>query len=326
MTREARKIARVCSAVVALLAGGAACSGDDSSSEDGDTARRDAGSEPKQTVVESYRVAIEVPDVAPGEEGTKCVQVRLGNAEPVHIGRVHNQLHGQSHHFVVSQVTEPTAREESLFDCPPFRSPLTGAPLTVTQKHDEEIVLPKGVGYALGADQLMHLELHYINTSEQTADVRAESELIALDPAAAIEEAGFVIGGSMDIEIPPHATHSTGDVYLALPSELDGVHYYAATGHTHQFGTNVRLSIAESETAEGKTIYDLDNFDWSAAEVRYFDPPLQAPAGGGFRINCSWNNTSSETVRYGESALSEMCFFWAYYYPKLPVQQTLIHY
>jgi hypothetical protein len=47
----------------------------------------------------------------------------------------------------------------------------------------------------------------------------------------------------------------------------------------------------------------------------YADPPFEIPAGGGFRFTCEWNNTSGQSVGFGESANDEMCFFWAYYYP-----------
>ena len=36
---------------------------------------------------------------------------------------------------------------------------------------------------------------------------------------------------------------------------------------------------------------------------------------GGFDFSCSYYNNISATVRFGESANNEMCFFWAYYYP-----------
>jgi hypothetical protein len=304
--------------LLALTVAAAAC-GDDSAQADSD-----AGSK-QPAKPASYRIHIEVPDVPPGTEGTKCVKVRLGNKSDIKVGRVHNQLFGQSHHFIVSSVTDLSEDEEGLTDCRPFSAPLTGAPLTVTQKHDEEITLPDGVGYALNARQLMHLELHYINTTDETADVRAESELFALDDDDDIKEAGFLIGGTMDISIPPRSNKSTGDIFIELPEVLDDAKYYAVTGHTHRFGKNVSISTAPNHDAEGMPIYELSNFDWSAPEVKYFDPPLQVPAGGGFRVNCAWDNPTDDTIKYGESALTEMCFFWAYYYPKTPKQQTLIH-
>jgi hypothetical protein len=287
--------------------------------------RAESDAAPPAVAARAYRIKIVVPNVPAGSEGTKCVKLRLGNTDPLKIGRVHNQLFGQSHHFIVSSVTDASAAEESLFDCPPFRAQMMGAPLTVTQKHDEEIVLPKGVGYALGVDQLMHLELHYINTTDETADVSAESELFPIESDAEIEEAGFLIVGNLDIAIPPRSSHSSGDIYVAVPQALEGVNYYAVTGHTHQYGTNVTVNVAASPDGEGSPIYDLSMFEWSAPEVRYLDPPIRVPTGGGFRFSCSWDNPTDQTVRYGESALTEMCFFWAYYYPKHPMQQTLLH-
>ena len=33
------------------------------------------------------------------------------------------------------------------------------------------------------------------------------------------------------------------------------------------------------------------------------------------RFSCQYDNKSSQSVGFGESANDEMCFFWAYYYP-----------
>jgi hypothetical protein len=44
-------------------------------------------------------------------------------------------------------------------------------------------------------------------------------------------------------------------------------------------------------------------------------PEFSIEANGGFRFSCSWDNKSASSVKFGESANDEMCFFWAYYYP-----------
>jgi len=56
----------------------------------------------------------------------------------------------------------------------------------------------------------------------------------------------------------------------------------------------------------------------------HLDPPVVIPSNGGFQLQCSWNNTTSSTIKFGESALAEMCFFWGYYYPKQPVLNILL--
>lgn len=295
-----------------------------SSSDNDDKDKPDAAPSDAAQTAQSLRVTITVPSVPPGTEGTQCLKTRLGNSGAIKVNKVHNRLFGETHHFVVSTVTDPNATEEGLYECPPFRAPLTGAPLTITQKHDEVVTLPEGVGYALEENQLMHLELHYINNSDTEMDVSAEAELFLSTNDQDIQEAGFLIVGNLAIKIPPRSMHSTGEVYMPVPAQLDGVHYYAFTGHTHWLGTNVSVDIVPSEDGEATPIYHLPNFDWTAPEVVYKDPPVQVPAGGGFRFSCDWYNPTDDTIGYGESARTEMCFFWAYYYPKHPTQLSLL--
>jgi hypothetical protein len=277
------------------------------------------------TLGEPLRLSITVPSVPGNTEGTKCVRVNLGNDAPLRIGKIHNTLSESSHHFVLSSVDDATLTEAPLFDCLPFRAALTGAPLTITQKHDDTVSMPEGVAYSLAAQQLMHLELHYINLSAQTQDISAQAELFPItDSAKSMQEASFLLIGDLDITIPPNSTHSTGPVYEPLPKAFDGVSFYALTGHTHRFGTNVTVGMGESETAAVTPLYAPKPFLWSEPELTRLAPAVHVPSGGGFTFQCDWDNPTSDTIRFGESALTEMCFFWAYYYPKRSASRLLL--
>lgn len=266
-----------------------------------------------------------VPAVPAGTEGTKCVRVRLGNDAPIHVGKMHNILSEASHHFVVSTVEDTTLTEAPLFDCLPFRAPLTGAPLMITQKRDDTMTLPEGVAYDVAANQLMHLELHYINTTSETKDITAESEIYPLEGNVGnLQEASFLLIGDLDISIPPHSSNSTGPIFEPLPSGYDAVTFYALTGHTHRFGTNVTVGLATSATSEVTSLYAPKPFVWDAPEVKYLSPRAKVPTGGGFSFQCDWYNPTNQVVTFGESALDEMCFFWAYYYPKQPGARLLL--
>ena len=171
----------------------------------------------------------------------------------------------------------------------------------------------------------MHLELHYINPSAETIDVTADADLYPLLGDEPIQEAGFFVVGNLNINIPPHAQgHSSGDTFALQPQALEGAQYYAFTGHTHRLGTAVRIGVADSKSAETSWIYDPQPFNWDAPQVVYLDAPLQVPAGGGFHLECTWDNPTNDTIHYGESALTEMCFFWAYYYPRVTPQQVVL--
>jgi len=274
---------------------------------------------------EPLRLSIAVPAVPAGTEGTKCVRIRLGNDAPIHVGKMHNVLSEASHHFVVSTVEDPTLTEAPLFDCLPFRAPLTGAPLMITQKRYDTMTLPEGVAYEVAANQLMHLELHYINTTTHKADISAESEIYPLEgDAKNLQEASFLLIGDLDISIPPHASNSTGPVFESLPPGYDGVTFYALTGHTHRFGTNVTVGLASSAASGVTPLYAPNPFVWDAPEVKYLSPRAKVPSGGGFSFQCDWYNPTDQVITFGESALDEMCFFWAYYYPKQPGTRLLL--
>jgi hypothetical protein len=269
-------------------------------------------------------VSIKIPQVAPGYESTKCQQVRLGNSDAVKIGQIHNKLSQASHHLVVSAVTDPAETEGDPFDCMPFRAVLIGAPLTVTQKHDDTIQMPDGVGFPLEPDQLMHLEMHFINTGTETVDVEATSELFPRSSPDEVQEASFIIIGSLNITIPAKSALELPWSFVTLPSDFADVNFFGATGHTHRFGTAARLQISGPQGADPKTIYDPPNFIWTEAELKFFSPEEHVPAGGGFRFQCAWDNPTDSELKYGESALDEMCFFWTYYYPRTAGNRVLL--
>jgi hypothetical protein len=307
-----RKVLFACFAPIFALAAGCTTAGKDTPGRSNAPQTNDGSA----TLASPLRISITVPAVPPGEEGTKCIKVLLGNADAVDIGEIHNTLSPASHHLVVSAVTDPTETESGLFDCRPFRAVLIGAPLTVTQKHDDVIRMPEGVAFPLAARQLMHLEMHYINTGTETQDVTAVSELYPLASPGSVQEASFLIVGNLDIQIPPHSKYETPSAYVELPEAFADVNFYAATGHTHRFGTRATLAVAAGDAGPTTTIYDPQPFSWTDAELEYFDPPVKVPPGGGFRFDCAWDNPTDTTVTYGESALQEMCFFWTYYYPR----------
>jgi hypothetical protein len=270
------------------------------------------------------KLSVTVPKIAPGQEGTKCIQLKLPNAAPLEIVQLHNKLSPASHHFIVTALSDPAATEKPLEDCKPFRGALAGAPLAITQKHDDLVSLPEGVGYRLNTQQVMHLELHYLNSGEQTVDVMGEVEFVAAPPGAALQDGSVLLVGTTDINIPAHAMQKSAQKFLALPQGMDGVKFFAITGHTHRLGTHVAVSLASGPNAPMAELYSPERFDWEAPEMKQLTPHVSIPPGGGFMLQCSWNNTSDSAVSFGESATAEMCFFWGYYYPRKPVVSIVL--
>jgi hypothetical protein len=279
---------------------------------------------------EAFELEFRLEDVPPGIEGTRCIQMRLPNDEPVAIGRLVNTISSSSHHFVVSSLAErpegepPLEENRTPTECRPFQAPLLGSPLAITQKHEDSYSLPPGIGYALVPHQMIHLELHYINSGTEPVDILAQSELIPLKAGELVHEASVMVVGNLDVQIPPNSEHVLGPTYREVPEQYNDVSIYAMTGHTHRYGTNVHVDSMDAPNGTTTPRYALDNFVWDAPEVVTFDPAFKVPAGGGFSYTCSWNNPTGDMITFGESANQEMCFFWVYYYPKKPGRALLL--
>src|SRR3954471_13512503 len=99
-------------------------------------------------------------------EDTQCVVRKLPNTAAMHVGEIHNVLGVGSHHLIVYR-TNDTVEKTTPFKCQPFTDllhPEKGTPLMISQKKDDTLTLPKGVAFAIAADQFIRLEMHYINT------------------------------------------------------------------------------------------------------------------------------------------------------------------
>lgn len=260
--------------------------------------------------------------VQPGGENTQCVNLPLGNAGPVKIKTFHNTLSTLSHHFIVYRNNSDEAEYTTPQNCQPFAGTLDvqggSSPLMITQRHDETLTLPDGVAYSFGANQMIKLEMHFINGGDSAAEATATAEFYVVPDAEVQDEAEFLFIGTPDINYTLAPGESvTRQAYFPVPSSLDGVNVFALTGHTHKRGTDMDVSTAPSEAGSRTEVYNPTPFSWSEPETRRHDPPFTIPSGGGFDFQCTWTNNeaTSQSFGFGESANDEMCFFWAYYYP-----------
>jgi hypothetical protein len=259
--------------------------------------------------------------VKSGSENTQCIQVRLKNMGTLRAHQIHNVLSQGSHHMIVYK-TNDTTEKLTPYDCQPFvdtLNPEKGLPLMITQKHDDLLTLPANVAYTLDPMQMIRLEVHFINATANDIDVTATTTFLPIADSDYKYEGGFLFLGDPDINIAPMSTAKLGPVFLPLttllPDLADKAKFFALTGHEHQWGTNVTVSLAKDANDPGTSLYDVPNWSWSEPQTVNLDPEVTVPKGGGFKFSCEWNNKSMSAVKFGESANNEMCFFWAYYYP-----------
>jgi hypothetical protein len=261
--------------------------------------------------------------VPPGVESTKCVSLRLSNSAPIKVHQMRNLLSGGSHHLIVYKDDQETVEQTTPYDCAPFTGALNlsgmVAPVMITQKAEDALTLPDRVAYTFAPNQMMRIEMHYINSSDAPLEVSATSEFYAVPESAIDHEASILFIGTPDINIPAGATMDVKAYFTPSRAQLDlsGAKFFAITGHTHKHGLSVKVSTASTAGGPFTSVYAPSLFEWSEPETAVHRPEFTMPAGlqSGFDITCSYHNTSASTLTFGESANDEMCFFWTYYYP-----------
>jgi len=268
---------------------------------------------------EMFRLSYGPLTVQPGQEGTKCIWVRLPNTTEIKVHQVHNQLSSSSHHLIVYKDDMDTTEQTTPVDCQPFTGALNTsgmiAPIMITQKADDQLTLPDRVAYTLAPNQMVKIEMHYLNASDAPVDATATVDFYAADPSTIEHEADILFIGSPDIDLAAGAT-TTLHQFFTVPSyvDLSASKIFAITGHTHKLGTDVKVRVGTKGGALTE-VYAPSPFSWSEPETVTHAPGFSVPAGGGFDFECAYTNTTNQQVGFGESATDEMCFFWAYYYP-----------
>jgi hypothetical protein len=267
-----------------------------------------------------YRLTYGPVSVSPGAEGTRCIWLRLSNTTEIKVHQLHNVLSSSSHHLIVYKDDMDTTEQTTPVDCQPFTGALNTsgmiAPIMITQKADDQLDLPSRVAYTLAPNQMIKIEMHYLNATDQPVDAMATVDFYAAEPGTIDHEANILFVGSPDIDLAP-ASMQTLHQFFTVPDyvDLSASKVFAITGHTHKLGTSVKVRVAPSKTGSMKEVYAPNPFSWSEPETTPHRPGFNVPKGGGFDFECAWHNTTSQRVMFGESATAEMCFFWAYYYP-----------
>jgi hypothetical protein len=253
--------------------------------------------------------------IASGQEAVKCIVVDLGNSEGAFVRKFRTKLNQGSHHMIVYRTNQPENPDP--VPCMSFEA-AGGAAIFIAQQEHAELTFPTDpsgvpVGLELQPNQLLTLEMHYINATSGPLDVLGTVEMDVLPVSSNVIKSGFSFQGAFGIpEIPAQSEQDTG---VLFEEGIPGTHVFALTTHQHHLGTQMRVWHA-------KDVNDLstlvaDSHSWNDPPLELFDPPLELPAGGskGFAYDCHWKNPTPQTVYGGLGANDEMCFFWSYYYP-----------
>ena len=171
-----------------------------------------------------------------------------------------------------------------------------------------ELMFPAGKALKITAGTLIGLQLHIFNTTDGMLTGKSGVEILEVDPATVTEEVDMFLPGPQNISLPPNVpTTLRGTCTVKTPYKL-----FALFPHMHQLGTHLKttLTIGGVERVINDAPYDFEH----QAVIEF--EPIQMNVGDKITTECTWMNTSAETVTYGESSTTEMCYSILYRFPR----------
>jgi len=308
--------------VAALALAGIGCSSGGSSAPTtappGDTPTQDAAAPPTEDAnaplappAIGFQLASTAVTMAPGEEQYLCWSFVLPSTAPLNIIATQPQVspHGV-HHYAVFTKTGAVPAQPNGYDCKVMDA--TWSLVAGGGVGTPGITFPAGTSMNLAGGTQIVLQLHLLNATSAAETPTGIINLLGTSETN-LQPVGLLIAGTLDISIPPHQSDVKVTGGCAAPFDMPNV--FATFPHMHQLGTNIFISL----TAKGsKTPNVLIDKSWDFGSQGVYPATGTAKAGDQVEVQCTYDNTTADTVVFGESTTNEMCLGVLYYWPEAP--------
>ena len=175
-----------------------------------------------------------------------------------------------------------------------------------------DFTFPTGVGLHLTQGQRLLLNLHLFNTTDQPINATSGTLYQEATAAEIPNVAELVLAGpTFQLNIPTGTSTQSGACHLNNVTSQP-ISVFALSQHMHKLGTHMH-----SVVARGATNIDLQDvpYDFEMQSFHLVPTPVTLMPGDVLTTSCTYNNTTGNTVMFGESTNNEMCFTDLFYYP-----------
>lgn len=173
------------------------------------------------------------------------------------------------------------------------------------------VTYPSGTGIELKANQVLAMQVHYnMDAHVRAPDVTSAKLMYATGSVTAAYLVPLVDDG---FSIPPGVTNYTPPNHpMAFPNTYGfPIKVYGFLPHLHQLGQRITVKGPNDQC-----LVDIPQWDFHWQQ-QYFrrQPPVELKDGEALTLSCTWNNSTSRTVTWGEGTSDEMCLTFIYATP-----------
>jgi hypothetical protein len=256
--------------------------------------------------------------IPPGTEVQRCFYFKNPSREDVDITRYEILFPTGSHHTTLFQTKKQYPDgEQDCFVMPQIASPQFPDGLEIVIGSNSgplDYTLPPGVSIPLRAGVQLVLLAHYVNASTQkTTDPNARVTYnlhTARDRGTIKHHAHVFQGQDTTMVLQPR---ESGTFTTDCPIDKD-INILSSSGHFHSRGNTFKVWVGDKMGTFDKEIYYTNN--WNESPFVTYQTPIKIPAGGGFRMECSYTNPTDQVIKFGHRVeTDEHCILAMLAYP-----------
>ena len=268
--------------------------------------------------ISGYQIHVSPFPVPANYEREWYMRLPIGNKEKIYVTAIEMKMRPGSHHFIAYPFPDENAkgnpeigvmRDQNL---PTGRGNLrsnigmSGFVIEATAP-DYRIDIPAGYAIPFEAGATLDFNSHYFNKTANTlfGEVYTNFET---KPKTAIrgELKDFSLANHEDLILPANqkTTITTTHSFDTLTQIM------VLTSHCHKRGERFEIWGVGGEN-NGKLL--LVSTDYVHPPVNYYDKPLVFKKGEGLKSVVTYNNTSSQTIKFGVTSEDEMGIIFGYF-------------
>jgi hypothetical protein len=272
---------------------------------DAGATQKPAADKPAPSDLSDWRTLVDGSwQLAGGEEGYRCA--RLTATEDLYIKEFQPIAPVGTHHTLLSVNEEPTG-PDGIEECGPNDNGHVTLLGSGVGEDYSSGPLPDGVAYKIPKGSQVNLNLHLFNLQDGALEGLSGVKIRTTTADKVKEFAQVTLAGPVQLSIPMGESTSKGTCTLMNDATI-----FAVSPHMHQLGTHLK-AVAKPAKGEPVTLFD-GPYDFNE-QRQYPAEMLKLSAGDKIDVECTYKNTTDQTVKFGNSSLEEMCFIGLYRFP-----------
>ena len=262
--------------------------------------------------------------VTPSTERELFVYRNVANATDLYVTRIESRMCPGSHHLLLYTFDD----SKTTFPC--NARPVPDVPRDIRNNDgsyniinmlpmachiyfagamtpDFDYRFPPGVALRLSANARLDFNVHYVNRSPAALAGQAFANLHTVERSQVQTIAKTLNYANETIVLPPNQRTTISRAFtVSVRTTVLGL-----TSHMHARGEKFEIRLRRANGAE-QTVYT--NTDWEHPAFTNFASPLVLEPGDALVSVVTWNNTTSNTLRFGLASTDEMDIIFGYWY------------